>query len=68
MVTICLVHVSLDMKHTISTKWCTNPSQGHSHFLHNFQSLYKYRMHYGSEDSCANGHIGHPQLCRLLNL
>ena len=59
------------MKHIISTRWSTNPNQGHSHFPYNFWSLHEYLIHYQGVDSYAhlNDHIGPPpQLCCLLSL
>ena len=50
------------MKYIISRSQLTNPTQGHSHFLHNFWSSYEYIIHYQSGDSRAllNGHMGPP--------
>ena len=44
-------HFSLDMKHTISSNWPTNPNCAYNHFLHNFWSSCEYLIHGQSEDS-----------------
>ena len=37
-----VAHVSKYLKHATRTRWLAKPNRGHSHFPHNFQSLYEH--------------------------
>lgn len=45
------------MKHTVYTRWFTDPNWGCSYFPHNPQSSYEYLIHY---HYCLQGSCGHP--------